>query len=57
MLKVKNRWMPEGREFTNNEIFTADLNFHYYTMNKDDGGLLMGYYLKISTNDVVFDSV
>ena len=56
MLKVKNRWMPEGRVFEKNEIFVGDLNFHYFSMNKDDGELLQGFYLKIVTNDVVFDS-
>ena len=29
MLKSKARWMPEGRVFEKNEIFVADLNFHY----------------------------
>ena len=48
--------MPE-RDFENNEILTADLNFHYFNMAKDDGDLLQGYYVKLSTNDVVFDSV
>ena len=56
MLKVKNRWMPEGRVFEKNELFSADLNFHYFSMNKDDSGLITGYYLKLSTNDVVFNS-
>ena len=57
MVKCKNKFMPVGREFENNEIVTADLNFHYYTMSKEDGDLIQGFYLKISTNDVVFDSV
>ena len=56
MLKVKNRWMPEGRDFEKNELFTADLNFHYYAMNKDDGELLQGFYVKISTNDVIINT-
>ena len=56
MLKCKNKFMPE-REFEKNEIFNADLNFHYYTMSKEDGDLIQGHYLKISTNDVIFDSV
>jgi hypothetical protein len=63
MLKVKRKWMPE-HEFENNEILTADLNFHYFNMAIDDGvftdetaRLLQGYYVKLSTNDVVFDSV
>ena len=55
MIKCKNKFMPE-REFENNEIFNADLNFHYYSMEKN-GELIQGFYLKISTNDVVFDSV
>ena len=55
MVKCKNKFMPE-REFENNEIFNADLNFHYYSMEKNEE-LIQGYYLKISTNDVVFDSV
>ncbi len=54
MLKVKNKWMPE-RDFEKNEILTAGLNFQYYTMSKEDGDLLQGFYLKISTNDVVCD--
>ena len=56
MLKCKNKFMPE-KEFENNEIFNADLDFNYYSMSKDDGELLQGYYLKINTNDVIFDSV
>jgi hypothetical protein len=56
MIKVKRKWMPE-RDFENNEIVTADLNFHYFNMAKDDGDLLQGYYVKLITNDVVFYSV
>ena len=56
MVKVKNKWMPE-RDFESNEILTADLNFHYFNMAKEDGEPLTGYYLKLSTNDVTFDSV
>ena len=56
MLKVKNKWMPE-RDFESNEILNADLNFHYYNMAKEDGDLLQGYYVKLSTTDVIFDSV
>ena len=56
MIKVKRKWMPE-RDFENNEIVTADLNFHYFNMAKDDGDLLQGYYVKLSTTDVIFDSV
>jgi len=56
MLKVKNKWMPE-RDFENNEILNADLNFHYFNMAKEDGDLLQGYYVKLSTTDVIFDSV
>ena len=56
MIKCKNRWMPEGREFENNEIFNADLNFNYYTMEKNEA-LIMGYYLKVSTNDGVVEIV
>ena len=56
MVKVKNKWMPE-RDFESHEILTADFNFHYFNLAKDDGDLLMGYYLKLSTNDVIFDSV
>ena len=48
--------MPEGRVFEKNEIFVGDLNFHYFSMSKDDGELLQGFYVKIVTNDVVFDS-
>ena len=55
MLKVKNKWMPE-REFENNEMLTADLNFHYFIMAKNGGELLQGYYVKLSTNDVVFET-
>ena len=50
MLKCKNRWMPDEREFQKNEIFNADLNFHYYNMEKNDA-LLQGFYMKVSTND------
>ena len=56
MLKCKNKFMPE-RDFEKNEIFNGDLNFHFYTMSKEDGDLLQGFYLKISTNDVVFETV
>ena len=56
MVKVKNKWMSD-RDFENNEILTADLNFHYVNLAKDDGELLQGYYLKLSTNDVTVDSV
>ena len=48
--------MPEGREFDNNELLTADLHFHYYAMNKNDD-LIQGYYLQIYTNDVICDSL
>ena len=48
--------MPE-RDFENNETLTADLNSHYFNMAKDDGELLQGYYVKLLTNDVTFDSV
>ena len=44
-------------DFENNEIVAADLNFHYFNMAKEDGELLQGYYVKLSTNDVTFDSV
>ena len=50
MLKSKNRWMPEGRVFEKNEIFVANLNFHYYNMEKNEA-LIQGFYLKVSTND------
>ena len=56
MVKVKKKWLPE-REFESNEIVTADLNFHYFNLAKEDGDLIQGYYVKLSTNDVVFDSV
>ena len=56
MLKCKNKFMPEGREFDNNELLTADLHFHYYAMNKNDD-LIQGYYLQIYTNDVICDSL
>ena len=52
MLKCKNRWMPEGRVFEKNEIFVANLSFHYYNMAKDEA-LLQGLYMKGSTNDEV----
>ena len=55
MLKCKNKFMPE-KEFENNEIFNADLDFNYYSMEKNEE-LIQGYYLKINTNDVIFDSV
>ena len=55
MLKSKARWMPEGRVFEKNEIFVADLNFHYYNMEKNDE-LIQGFYLKNSTNDVTFET-
>ena len=47
--------MPE-RDFENNEIATADLNFHYYNMAKEDGELLQGYYVKLLMNDVQFET-
>ena len=50
MLKAKKKWMPE-KDFERNEIITADLNFHYFNMAKEDGDLLQGYYVKLSTND------
>ena len=49
--------MPENRVFETNEIFVADLNFNYYSMNKEDGDLIQGYYVKVVTNDVIFDSI
>ena len=52
MLKCKNRWMPDEREFQKNEIFVANLTFHYYNMAKDET-LLQGFYVKVSTNDEV----
>ena len=55
MVKVKHKWMPE-RDFESNEIVTADFNFHYYNMSKDDGELLQGYYVKLSTNEVKFET-
>ena len=48
--------MPE-RDFENNEIVTADLNFHYFNLAKEDGELLQGYYVKLPTNDVIFETV
>ena len=42
--------MPE-KDFERNEIITADLNFHFYQLAKEDGDLIMGYYVKLSTND------
>ena len=49
--------MP-GRDFEKHEMLTAvGLNFHYFNMAKNDGELLQGYYVKLSTNDVTFDSV
>jgi hypothetical protein len=56
MVKVNKKWMPE-RDFESNELLTSDLNFHYFNMTKDDGELLQGYYVKLSTNDVRFDYV
>ena len=47
--------MPE-RDFESNEMLTADLNFHYYKMAKEDGELLLGYYVKLLTNDVIFET-
>ena len=47
--------MPE-RDFENDEILTADLNFHYYNMVKEDGELLQGYDVKLSTNDVICET-
>ena len=55
MGKVQKKWMPE-RDFYNNEIVTADLNFHYFTLAKEDGDLLQGVYVKLSTNDVIFET-
>ena len=53
MIKVKRKWMPE-RDLENNEIVTADLNFHYFNMAKD-GELIQGYYVKLSINNDTFD--
>ena len=55
MVKVKNKWMPE-RDFENNEIITGDLLFHYFNLAKEDGELLQGYYVKLSTNDVILET-
>ena len=55
MIKCKNKFMPE-RAFENNEIFNGDLNFHYFSMSKEDGDLIQGLYLKINTNDVVVET-
>ena len=55
MVKVKKRWMPEGRVFEKNEFLTADLNFHYYSMARDEE-LIQGYYVRLSTNDAVLDT-
>ena len=55
MVKVKKKWMPE-RDFENNEIVTADLNFHYFNLAKEDGDLLQGFYVKLATNDVTFET-
>ena len=49
--------MPEGRVFEKNEIFVANLSFHYYTMENNET-LLQGFYMKVSINDdVTFDTV
>ena len=56
ILKCKNRWMPENKVFEKNEIFVANLNFHYYNMAKDEA-LLQGFYVKVSTNDDVVEFV
>ena len=55
MLKVKKKWMPE-KDFESNEIITADLNFHYYSVAKDDGDLLQGFYVRLSTNELTPDT-
>jgi hypothetical protein len=55
MVKIKQKWMTE-RDFESNEMLTADLNFHYYNMAKEDGELLQGYYVKLSTNGVIFET-
>ena len=46
--------MPE-RDVEKNEIWIADLNFHYYSMEKNEE-LIQGYYVRLSTNDVVFET-
>ena len=56
MLKVKLKWMPE-RDFEQNEILNADLNFKYYCMTKEDGDLIQGYWVKLLTNNVISESV
>ena len=38
--------------FVGLEIFVANLNFHYYNMEKNDA-LIQGFYMKVSTNDEV----
>ena len=55
MVKVKSKWMP-GRAFEQNEILTADLNFHYFNMAREDGDLIQGYYVKLLTNDATFET-
>ena len=55
MVKVKSKWMPAGREFEQNEMLTADLNFHYFNMAREDGDLIQGYYVKLLTNDAIFE--
>ena len=54
MLKVKIKWMPE-RDFEKNEFVIADLNLHYYSMEKNEE-LIQGYYVRLSTNDVIFET-
>lgn len=56
MVKVKSKWMPAGREFEQNEILTADLNFHYFNMAREDGDLIQGYWVKLLTNDATFET-
>ena len=49
MLKCKDKFMPK-HTFDNNDIFIADLQFKYYSINTDTT-LIQGYFLKVSLNE------
>ena len=50
ILKVKNKYCPKT-VLDVNDIVTLNMKFKYYCMNKEDGGLLQGYYAKITSYD------
>ena len=51
LLKCKVKFMPK-HTFDTNDVFNADLQFKYYTINHTSSEtLVQGYFLKVSLND------